>query len=304
VRPVRSDVQAAIAQLNAQNIHHLAYLQSSIYMPLESDPKDAAMALKYAATGRDGKPVMYGDLGYNMDRSTTWWQDRLIEQAKKAISAGFIGIYLDSFGKSSAECFAPDHGHPIGGGNTGIAGQREMAQRMLAAIRKINPDAVLSGEDPVEAFRDLVQVNLFSANMWPGYLPLYRVIWGDYSLGYGRVLAPSKAGPDNIIPEMAALFINGQMMGRKTFRRAFAKTIQIDSDESGRNGFLRLIDQPILPPCRRAIHVITQIAIHHRFAVASGCCIFQSHRCVFRIAFQRHINRRLQIGEMMSILRV
>jgi hypothetical protein len=89
-----------------------------------------------------------------------------------------------------------------------------MAQRMLAAIQKINPEAVLSGEDPVEAFRDLVQVNLFSANMWPGYLPLYRVIWGDYSLGYGRVLAPSKAGPDNIIPEMAALFINGQMMGR------------------------------------------------------------------------------------------
>jgi hypothetical protein len=214
VRPVRADVQAAIAQLNAQNIHHLAYLQSSIYMPLESDPKDAAMALKYAATGRDGKPVMYGDLGYNMDRSTTWWQDRLIEQAKKAMSAGFIGIYLDSFGKSSAECFAPDHGHPIGGGNTGIAGQRQMAQRMLAAIRKINPDAVLSGEDPVEAFRDLVQVNLFSANVWPGYLPLYRVIWGDYSLGYGRTLAPSKAGPDNIIPEMAALFVNGRMLGR------------------------------------------------------------------------------------------
>jgi len=214
VRPVRADVQAAIAQLNAQNIHHLAYLQSSIYMPLDSDPKDAAMALKYAAKDRDGKPVMYGDLGLNMDRSTAWWQDRLIEQAKKAMSAGFIGIYLDSFGKSSAECFAPDHGHPIGGGNTGIAGQREMAQRMLTAIRKINPDAVLSGEDPVEAFRDLVQVNLFSANVWPGYNPLYRVIWGDYSLGYGRVLAPSKAGSDNIIPEMAALFINGQMMGR------------------------------------------------------------------------------------------
>src|SRR5690606_13667842 len=44
--------------------------------------------------------------------------------------------------------------------------------------------------------------------------PLYRVIWGDYSLGYGRVLRPSKAGPENIIPEMAALFVNGRMLGR------------------------------------------------------------------------------------------
>lgn len=214
VRPIRSDVQAAVQQLNKDNIHHLAYLQSAIYTPLESDPVDNAAALKYAAIGRDGKPVMYDDLGYTMDRSTTWWQDRLIEQAKKAMSAGFVGIYLDSFGKSSAECFAPDHGHPIGGGNTGIAGQRQMAERMLAAIRKINPDAVLSGEDPVEAFRDLVQVNLFSANVWPGYIPLYRVIWGDYSLGYGRVLAPSKTGSDNIIPEMTALFVTGNMLGR------------------------------------------------------------------------------------------
>lgn len=211
---IRPDVEAAVRQLKNQDIHHLAYLQSMIYTPLDSDPQDNAAALKNVARQRDGQPYMYGDLGYSMDRSTTWWQDREIEESQKAMKAGFDGIYLDSFGKSSPECFAPDHGHPIGGGNTGIAGQRQMAQRILQAIRKINPDAVLSGEDPVEAFRDLVQVNLYSANVWPGYLPLYRVIWGDYSLGYGRVLGPSKEGPDNLFPEMANLFVNGEILGR------------------------------------------------------------------------------------------
>jgi hypothetical protein len=209
---VRPDVANAVHQLKKQGIHHLAYLQSMIYTPLDSDSQDNAMALKNVARRRDGQPAMYGKLGYAMDRSTTWWQDREIAQATKAIKAGFDGIYLDSFGKSSPECFATDHGHPIGGGNTGIAGQREMARRVLAAIRKINPDAVLSGEDPVEAFRDLVQVNLFSVNV--SSLPLYRVIWGDYSLGYGRVLRPSAKGADNMIPEMAGLFVNGNIIGR------------------------------------------------------------------------------------------
>jgi hypothetical protein len=50
--------------------------------------------------------------------------------------------------------------------------------------------------------------------LWPGYLPLYRVIWGDYSIEYGRVLRPSKAGIGNLIPEMAALFVNGSILGR------------------------------------------------------------------------------------------
>jgi hypothetical protein len=215
LRAVRADVQNAVLAQKARGIHHLAYLQSVVYDPLESDPQDAAQAAKYAAIGRDGKPIAYGGrLGYNMDRSKKWWQDRVIAQAEKAVAAGFDGIYLDSFGKSSAECFAPDHGHPLGGGNTGIAGQREMARRVLQAIRKINPNAVLSGEDPVEDFRDVLQTQLLSANLWPGYLPLYRVIWGDYSLEYGRVLRPSKAGIGNLIPEMAALFVNGSIMGR------------------------------------------------------------------------------------------
>lgn len=214
LRGVREDVQSAGRAQKVRGIHHLAYLQSVIYDPLKSDPADAALAEKYVARTRDGKPVMYGDLGYTMDRSTRWWQNRIIAQSEKAVAAGFDGVYLDSFGKGSAECFATNHGHPIGGGNTGIAGQREMAKRVFEAIRKINPDAVLSGEDPIEAFRDVLQVHLLSSNLWPGYLPLYRVIWGDYSLAYGRVLRPAPAGDANLIPEMASLFVNGNILGR------------------------------------------------------------------------------------------
>lgn len=214
LRALRSDVQDAVRTQKARGIHHLAYLQSAIYDVLKTDPADAALAAKHVARARDGKPVMYHDLGYNMDRSTKWWQDRVIEQSEKAVAAGFGGIYLDSFGKGSAECFARDHGHPVGGGNTGITGQRAMAKRVLEAIRKIDPDAVLTGEDPVEAFRDLLHVHLLSANLWPGHLPLYRVIWGDYSLEYGRVLRSGKTGAEDFIPEMATMFVNGHILGR------------------------------------------------------------------------------------------
>jgi hypothetical protein len=149
-----------------------------------------------------------------MCRATEWWQSRLVALSRRAVGElGFSGVYLDSFGKGAPECFAEAHGHPIGGGNTVIAGQRVLAQRIRKAIREVNPEAIMSGEDPVEAFRDLLDVNLYAVNVTAHYAPVFRAVWGDYSLGHGRVLRPGKDdGP--LIPELAVLFTEGTIPGR------------------------------------------------------------------------------------------
>jgi hypothetical protein len=45
------------------------------------------------------------------------------------------------------------------------------------------------------------------------YVPIYRTVWGDYSLGHGRVLAPGKSG-GRLMPELATLFLEGTIPGR------------------------------------------------------------------------------------------
>ncbi|HEY3897565.1 MAG TPA: DUF6259 domain-containing protein [Chthoniobacter sp.] len=215
--PPKTGLVDAVRSLRTQGVHLQAYIQSMIYDAGIVTP-DADAAQHAVIRDRQGNAVPYGTGDppqlLAMCRATDWWQRRLVELSRRAVAEwGFSGVYLDSFGKGAPECFAQDHGHDVGGGNTVIAGQRVLARRVREAIRSVDPEAILSGEDPIEAFRDLLDVNLYSVNTMPGYVPVYRTVWGDYSLGHGRVLGPGKAG-GSLLPELATLFLEGTIPGR------------------------------------------------------------------------------------------
>jgi hypothetical protein len=215
--PAKPGLVDAVRALRGQGVHLQAYIQSMIYDAAIKDP-DASEAERAVTRDPQGRAVPYGTGDppqlLAMCRATEWWQARLVTLARRAVGEwGFSGVYLDSFGKGAPECFAPDHGHPVGGGNTVIRGQRALARRVREAVRAADPEAILSGEDPIEAFRDLLDVNLYSVNTMPNYVPVYRTVWGDYSLGHGRVLAPGKSGA-NLLPELATLFLEGTIPGR------------------------------------------------------------------------------------------
>ncbi len=212
--PPKPGLLDAVRDAKKRGIYLEQYIQSIIYDSGIPVP-DAATAKKAVIRDESGQPVPYGGgLGahlLSMCRASAWWQDREIELSRRAVAEwGFSGVYLDSFGKGAPECFAADHGHPIGGGNTTVAGQRVMARRIREAIRAVNPEAIMSGEDPIEAFRDVLDVNLYATNIMSRYVPIYRTVWGDYSLGHGRVLTPGPA----LIPELATLFLEGTIPGR------------------------------------------------------------------------------------------
>lgn len=218
ILPPKADVTDALRGLRGKGIHLQAYIQSLLYQhDLGSEAAQKDLPAARAAVARDRK----GTLGlyahdkalYAMCRATGWWQTRVVELAKHAVKMGFAGVYLDSFGRGGAECFAQDHGHALGGGLTITQGQRKMAQRVLAAIRQIDPEAILSGEAPVESYRDILHVNLYALNTMNRYVPAFRTVWGDYSLGHGRTVRPSKAN-DNFVPELTTLFLEGTIFGR------------------------------------------------------------------------------------------
>lgn len=220
LRPVSGKVQEALKTMSDRHVYFLAYIQSMIYdvrVPNVS-AEEAKLAKASVIRDRKGHIAYYGSYPpesgkYAMDRGSDWWQERLVEQSREAIKSGFRGIYLDSFGKGEPENFTAARGQAVGGGNRGIAGQRKMARRITEAVRDMDKEAVLAGEDPIEAFRDLIHVNLYAVNSYEGYVPIYRTVWGDYSLGHGRNIRMSEDTTADIA-EMARLFVDGDILGR------------------------------------------------------------------------------------------
>ncbi len=218
--PVSQEVKVALDTMAERDIEFLAYLQSIIYnskFPGIS-AEDVKQAQANAAKDRRGRIIYYGveteESGkYAMNRGSDWWQQRMVDLALIAVKGGFRGVYLDSFGKGETENFAKLPGQSAGGGNQVIADQRRMAKRITKAMHEIDTEAVLSSEDPVEAFRDVVQVSLYALNSYKNYIPIYRTVWGDYSIGYGRNIRMSGETRDNIA-EMGRLFVDGDVLGR------------------------------------------------------------------------------------------
>ncbi len=209
--PPQPGVEDALRQMSQSNIHVLAYVQSLIY-DQKQDEKDVPAASRYYAKDISGKPYNY-EVKMSMCRCSDWWHRRVLVMSENALRMGFEGIYLDSFGKSSPECFDAGHGHPLGGGSYGIQGQRRMAGLVRELIKKESANNTMAGEAPVEAFADKLDYYLFAVNTMPGYIPLWRTVLGDYMIGHGRGMAQSKA-KDNIAAECAQLFVDGTILGR------------------------------------------------------------------------------------------
>lgn len=217
VLPPLPSLAESVRRLAGQDVHFQGYLQSVIYDG-RNDDADSRAAMAGVTRDAEGRPVSYGTGKqqhlWAMCRASPWWQARMIAMARATVQqTGFAGIYLDSFGKGAAECFAPDHGHPVGGGRTVIQGQRLLARRIREAIAPLCPQPILSGEDPVEAFRDLLDVHLYAVNVTANYRPIYRTVWGDYSLGHGRVLS-GLPSTETLVAESAVLFVEGTILGR------------------------------------------------------------------------------------------
>ena len=215
--PLQPGVADALAQLKARGIRVQAYQQSIIYQTNREEYRGERAAADGAVSrGLDGAPHYYGSAAsgdYAMCRAAEWWQRRMADLAAHATRLGFAGVYLDSFGKGANDCLAGGHGHPRGGGNTVLEGQRRMAQRVRQEVRRLDGEAILAGEAPVEAFVDLLDVYLFAVNRYPGYVPATRVIWGDYGLGHGRSIRSAGDGP-TVVAELATLFLEGAIPGR------------------------------------------------------------------------------------------
>lgn len=212
VEPV-TGLTDALKRLHAQGAQSFAYIQSVIYDQGRTRDGDSGAMQPFAARTLDGPEALYGDKSFAcwcMCHSTAAWQQRLSELGVRAVrDFGFQGVYLDSFGRSVAECFNPDHGHPVGGGGFITAGTHKLGESVRNAIKAVNPDAATSAESAVEQHIDIVDLNLLSYCTISDGVPLWAAVYHDYSMQYGRSL-----GTDNLYVDGGHLFIMGAQIGR------------------------------------------------------------------------------------------
>ncbi len=155
----------------------------------------AADGTRGAILAVDGQPLKgaaeQADVAYHMCAASRLWQDELTKVCVRLVkSGGAAGVYLDQLGNQAhQECYAKDHGHPVGGGCYGTAGLRELLTKVRTALRQVSPEAVVYGESQQDSFIDVCDGRLNHYNVWPGWVDLWAVVCGDYTLSFGRTIS-------------------------------------------------------------------------------------------------------------------
>jgi len=213
-------VAEAVHRMVAAGLHPTAYINTRLY-DMTTDPKNhpyALWALRYVIRGIAGQPEFYNRQQrlWDMCRWTKGWQQRYLRNCETAMRAGFCGIYMDSFGRGNSICFAAkEHGHQRGGGNLCVEGQRRMAKLVREHIRAINPEAITTGEAPIEAFIDVLDGKLLHYNLPWNFAPLYTAVYHDYQLCYGRTVSLPAENPEPLFSMIVGrLFAEGVQIGR------------------------------------------------------------------------------------------
>jgi hypothetical protein len=137
---------------------------------------------------------------------TSLWQEKVKWLCERLVyDYGFDGAYLDQITSCYVvPCFAADHGHPRGGGNTWYAGYRQMMERIQRNIKARRPDAVFTSESTIDCYLDLFDANLareaseVSTQHSEQWLPiqLFHSVYHDYAITYGTRLQLTEKHPD------------------------------------------------------------------------------------------------------------
>ena len=143
-----------------------------------------------------------------MDVATAGWRNKYAGIADTVLNQyGVDGIYMDQ-AVLSLVCYAPDHGHPIGGGHYWMDGFRELAGDIRRRDHASRPMA-LGGEGggetwlpELDAFLTLqVSVERYAdpASGWE-VIPFFQAVYHPYGISYGSYSSLTRPPYDDLWP--------------------------------------------------------------------------------------------------------
>ena len=139
----------------------------------------------------------HGTVMVGMCPATTLWRRTLLDVSKSLIGDyGVAGMYYDFLTFNVNDCYNKDHGHAICGGDYWAGSVHEFYELMRTECRKLNPDAMFTGEGVAEFCIDVLDTFLCGGQSKG--TPLFPAVYHGYANVYGgevnKVKAPVLVG--------------------------------------------------------------------------------------------------------------
>lgn len=163
-----------------------------------------------------GKPVVSsstrkndyrGERWSRMCRATDFAKDTIVDFAKYCVGNGHSVIHFDqecSGAYAASVCWAKDHGHPAGHGQWVHLAMADLYQRLCDACRPLDPDFMLSMEEPNELYLpwlNMAQSRPFGITTeWPCVppgtrtVPLFLYLYHENLVGWAAFYPWKSAG--------------------------------------------------------------------------------------------------------------
>lgn len=181
----------AVKQLQAKGIRVVPYINGWVW-DKDSESyrqKDARNRAAQWRSADGGLSVMDSYGGGNsfvaMCPASRLWRDEMKSWTTDLVGRhGVDGVYFDFLTIHTGDCHNPAHGHPIGGGNYWTRAVHGLYEECRAAGRKLNPEFMMTGEDPAEYCID-VHDTFLSMGQGGTAAPLFLAVYHGYANVFG-----------------------------------------------------------------------------------------------------------------------
>lgn len=217
-----AELASGLAQLHAEGVHAIPYINGRLWTT--NHPDWEAKGARLACRTPDGEVAWYDNHQGTAQICpfTPEWQQVNIDVCKQIVQTyGMDGAYIDQITSCYAvPCFADNHGHPRGGGNTWYVGYRVMMEKLQDDIKSTHSEAAFTSESTIDCYLDLFDANLareaseMSAAHGEQWLPipLFHSVYHDYALTYGTAMRLVEQFPDAYYYGEALVLNGGQQL--------------------------------------------------------------------------------------------
>ena len=92
-----------------------------------------------------------------------------------------------------------------------MQGYRTFFKKLAASVHKVNPEAILTSESTCEPYQDILNGNLTLSSDAGSVVPIFKAVYGDYTILYGRHPVLDNVTVFNQI--LGEMFVNGESLG-------------------------------------------------------------------------------------------
>lgn len=205
--------QQAAKRAHDEGVRFMVYMNQRAW-GMSSRSWKEENAERFAVKGSDGKvrPEIYNIFTRqalaSMCLATPFWRNKYAGLAEEAFKdLGVDGIYMDQ-ACSHRACYDPNHGHPLGGGNSWMEGFRTLSNDIR---KRCNADRqiVLAGEGCGEAWLPYLDLMLtlqvsrerYSSPTDPWeVIPFFQAVYHPYAVTYGSYSSLTMPPYDELWP--------------------------------------------------------------------------------------------------------